>query len=1294
MFEHWCSVAGLVVASGLATATGAVDFPLEWNTTFRTDIPYEVELQPGKLGVPQDTAFEVRADGRKVQVSRFAGKMPGTVRLRFRVPEGTKRLDCANGGKADGNAALAASENVFDGALGSATGWSFPHGEVRTERGSLEFVLKSGASKAVYETGVPVGAAGKDVQFEIDVENGSELAVPNDIYIEQIAADGRMLAETANDPRWTSHLRPPGVRQRMVNPGHLHPDAARLRLVVALACSRSDWDAYGERLQPEQRVARLRIRDLALRVGTLLPFPRYADENFGEGVSGRAGDCALRLGGDRRNAVWYQTRSWASWARAGSRDAKASSLRDEKLLFFPSGAGTCEAWLRPDWSENEKQRIFLFSGKRHCSRYDVKAVDSAFDVSYVPFSKTLSFCRTDVRGRVYRGQTNFSLPSGRWFHLAATWEPGRQAKVWVDGESALTVDLAGFEPLDLKAAKYPSDEDVMEVYLGSESRRTRRSEGFSTRADWPFYSGLVDNWRVSTGARYDRPFKPSKDYSVDSDTRAFFGFDRSFAGTSGGGFGWIPLTFLSKSDRVDHRLRSSSGEIAYYPDEIAADVDPRLVLNADYYAELPTVADFRAARRPKERVFRVRPGAKMAFAVPKGAIADFVEMRNEGTEPVVYPFVVGKDEVDPRSFGDIRDSLFGSHKLSAHARADRLFQFVISASDYFMTHSAYFPFGGGDQCADVWFESLSVLNSYCGFECGPLNSIAKNLFACSGDLPATMTQGYAHTFEQVFYGGKNHVYDLSAQSFFPASDNETAAELGEIDDQPGVMARLSRSCDHFIRNGDRADGANGAPFMRKLGFTLYPGETFRAWWDNDGEGNDLLCSKLASGARMGIFSDYTDRVHADRKATRHPVYRVHRYFPHYGNAFFVFDGRPTADNPAFTDEGGRFTYRVRSPYPIVAAEYAATCADGSAAQVEISTDGGKSYRPFPSGFVRYEVRARYDYLLRIDAPMNRVKHLSLTTEVQHNARIFPGRVRPGKNEFVLKGRGESPLSVRFGWREPGDPIEVDGTMYSGVLPGAETALLICDPAKGPASFPIRGVSANASVRAVGRMAPNLKARIEKGRLEISAKRGIRGFGAIVVRDGAREKPFDILVCEGAKAIRADEFTPVKSAHPAPAGENLVQNALVLEKPGAKATAPCDLRAGRYAIFPLFRLQAGDRTRRFESRLGLELGGVTLFCGRAVNSACNYYKAMYGKDGGRANWKWDYPLRPDCSYYLEQMLVPDLAAADCLSVTYRDGAPAGGVELAAVLFVPDPDEDLHGELIRTLCGVNTQRARVR
>ena len=1285
-----------MICASLIGAMLAVSFPLEWNTTYDASVPYEVEIAPKKLGISGGGRYSVLADGQEIGASLLPGKFEGTVRLRFSVPQGTRKLACfaSNGPMQCG----AVADNIFAKAFESVDGWSFD-GEKSAKAGGIEFALKSGNGRVSYEADVPRECAGRDVQFEVEVENTGAFPSPSNIFIDQYDAEGRLLAETVNDHRWTSHLRPPHMKQRMVNPGRLHPKAKKVRFVATMSAPQLKWDEYGEPIKEgADTSARLRITRLSLRPGTLLPFPKYADCNFATGVSGRDGDCALRLGGENCNAVWYQTRSWASWAKSGARKGAETQLREEKLVFFPSGAGTCEAWFKPEWTAAQKAVVHLFSGKRHNSRVGVEVVtrEPVFDLTYAPASKGLRFSRIDVAGKKFEGRAKAEIPSGEWSHVAVTWMPGDAATVWVNGKSVLVVPLKGFAALDLAKAKFPDDEDMMELYLGSESRITRRKETMTPSEDAPLFSGLVDDWRVSTGVRYGGDFSPEKLFAVDGDTRTLFTFDRSYSGVSGGGFGWIPLTFYSTKDRVDHRLATNGKSIQYYPDEITADAEPLVVLDAQNYRRLPTAADFRAARKRQAKTFRARPGDTLEFIAAAGSVADCFEIANDGKEPLADPFVVGKGEVDARSWGDIRDSLFGDAMPSSRDRANRVFQLMLSASDYYMTHHAYFPFDGGDSCADVWFQSMSVLNSYCGFECGPLNAMAKNAFVCSGMLPATMTQGYAHTFDQVFYDGKNHVYDLSAQKFFPAFDNETAAELGEMDDQPGLKTRKYGRTDHFIRNGFRDDIADGAPFMRKLGFTLNPGERFRAWWDNDGEGNDLLCSWFASGEKCKkFFPDYTDRVHADRNTTRYPVYRSHRYFPHYGNAFFIFNDRPSENNPAFAKNGDGFAYHVRSPYPVVAAEYRAIKKDGKEARLEISTDRGKSYRPLPSGLVRYEVRARYDYWIRVCEPIADISRFFAKTEVQLNARVLPGRTKPGKNSFVFKGKGKE-AKVTFAWREPAGEIELGGALNYGTIPGAESSLVVLDPSQGSLELQVKGVSVKATAMPVGRGAENVSCVLSRGNLKVSAKAGAKGFFAFAVRDGGREKVFDLLVCEGAKVIRAEEFATEGDATTAKAGGDMVNGAVVFGKSGGKAKAKCVVKAGRYAVMPLFRAAAGNEGAHFSPRLKIDVGGRSLACGRPVNSACNFYKAMYGEEGGRANWKWDFPIDPKSSYYLEQMLVPELAESDGVTVSYAGSSSGHGeeVEVAAVLLVPDPDFDLHGDLIKTLCGLNTQRGRVR
>ena len=76
------SVLALLVPSGLAMA---LSFPLEWNETYDTTVPYEVEVIPAKIGLPEGQEFTVLADGNGISVARFSGKLEGSVRLRFSV---------------------------------------------------------------------------------------------------------------------------------------------------------------------------------------------------------------------------------------------------------------------------------------------------------------------------------------------------------------------------------------------------------------------------------------------------------------------------------------------------------------------------------------------------------------------------------------------------------------------------------------------------------------------------------------------------------------------------------------------------------------------------------------------------------------------------------------------------------------------------------------------------------------------------------------------------------------------------------------------------------------------------------------------------------------------------------------------------------------------------------------------------------------------------------------------------------------------------------------------------------
>ena len=82
------------------------------------------------------------------------------------------------------------------------------------------------------------------------------------------------------------------------------------------------------------------------------------------------------------------------------------------------------------------------------------------------------------------------------------------------------------------------------------------------------------------------------------------------------------------------------------------------------------------------------------------------------------------------------------------------------------------------------YDCLRQLAGYCGFECGPLNNLTMNLFLYVLGLPASMTSGNFHSFEQVFYNGKWNLFDLSAQTYFPSRRKDDAASLEEMEEDP------------------------------------------------------------------------------------------------------------------------------------------------------------------------------------------------------------------------------------------------------------------------------------------------------------------------------------------------------------------------------------------------------------------------------------------------------------------------------------------------------------------------------
>ena len=155
--------------------------------------------------------------------------------------------------------------------------------------------------------------------------------------------------------------------------------------------------------------------------------------------------------------------------------------------------------------------------------------------------------------------------------------------------------------------------------------------------------------------------------------------------------------------------------------------------------------------------------------------------------PLSAPFLRKPGEVDPRSYGNIAQSLDLSDCTTPHGKVRKAFDFMIRSTDYFTFQGAEFRKG---ENVPYTAESASLLaiNSYACFECGPLNTIASGIFINSLGCPAVLTFGNGHLFQQVWLNGKPRVFDLSAQQYFPSRDMDDAASLEELETDIYLLA--------------------------------------------------------------------------------------------------------------------------------------------------------------------------------------------------------------------------------------------------------------------------------------------------------------------------------------------------------------------------------------------------------------------------------------------------------------------------------------------------------------------------
>ena len=1287
-----CLTAFVLAASSLWS--DSVKFPLEWNRNYRTDLPYEVEINRSRLaeisGSAADCGFKVTAvSGNRrsdLAVELVKGQSAELAALRFTVPAGTEKLECEVSGKAE---VKTSGENLFAGAVDrkNISAWKTEGGvaAVPAEQGILLRNDRYDTRSASYTVDVPENCAGKPVKLEFDVISRTVLPWGNNNRIEQLDKDGKIIPEGAVRQEWISHMRPHNVLTQYRECGRIHPDAKKLRLVVRLRNGRKGAAIYGLDGLPVKNAgdakAALEIRHLSLRTAAVLPFPKFNDDFFAPGVSGNAGDFAIRLSQDTRYC--HNTASQAVWS-------DGEEVKDPEQLFFPVGeAGTVEFYVKPDkWDYAGKNYVCLIDAYNVIGRAGRSAVprrNTIFEICYNPKYKRLRLVLKDGKDKVFTKSVGADVPAEKWSHIAAQWS-GRGVQLFLNGKMILNDASYIFRKLDIANMEYTNGYIPMQVTLGTSTPKIRNAGNYS-RAKSPDYFGLFDLVRHSDVARYQGDFIPAKSFETDKNTRALLGFDRTFDGVSGGGLRFLNGAVRARMAMTDRFLEVNGSKKAYHLLKNLPHNDPSKVLDKVNYPVVPKTGDFHAARRREVKKFRMTANRSVEFELPDDVITDCVEIVNTDREKtLISPVVFNDDEADTRSYADIAASLKLDGK-SDRRKVEDLFRFVLARSDYFMTHQAYIP-GGNDYATIVENYSHVMLNGYCGFECGPLNNLASSLFTCSGKVPSRMIAAYAHAYEGVFFDGKTRVYDLSAQQFFPSWDNTNPAAQDEIDIEVGLMEREGKNPNHFMRLTTRnGKSINDPALMPKAGVKVKPAERMRIYSANNGIQNDLQCDRRVESC--AVKYDMTEKTGAITGKNR--MYRVDRFFPHAATGFLNLDCVPAQNRAAFCHIGkNSFCYRVSSSYPIVRGTYSAYDKDGKPVKMTFITNKGKVKRSFemtPDGKydLDYEVRARHELLFRIDAPISKVARFSAETQFTLNPRIFTGKLRKGKNLLTFKEVNGLSADVSITLRKAAGSIMVDGGVYSGAIPGFERQLFVIEPGK-TASFAIKGVSSAAKVTGFNGIA----AVISKGKLEVSANAGKNRFGELVINDGGAEKSLTFLICKGARLLTARDFRAGKGAETVKAGASRVQDCILLKDNGVCQAEFPALPAGKYAVWNLNRFESHIAFVGLAKRpLTMQLGnGKAVTSGSAINHASDLYKAQYGRPGERSRFKWDFPIDPATGYWAGLPYIMETEGFSkltfkCVEPNYK------GIEIAAVLIVPEPTVDLRNDMVKILCGLNCE-----
>ncbi|MCO8124223.1 metallophosphoesterase [Stieleria sp. TO1_6] len=183
-------------------------------------------------------------------------------------------------------------------------------------------------------------------------------------------------------------------------------------------------------------------------------------------------------------------RSATNHALLISDEASAVAIESDSFQL-PPGAFTLETWFKPQVAEDNDAII----AKTQTSEYAFFA-----DHGVVRFS-------VYVGGKYVSAVAQDALPENEWSHLAGVFD-GEQVALYINGKK-----------IDSKPARGKRKGNSLPLFLGADPD----GSGAPTRS----FAGQLDEFRLSSSARYSNDFEPQKRFEPDASTVLLHHFDRT-----------------------------------------------------------------------------------------------------------------------------------------------------------------------------------------------------------------------------------------------------------------------------------------------------------------------------------------------------------------------------------------------------------------------------------------------------------------------------------------------------------------------------------------------------------------------------------------------------------------------------------------------------------------------------------------------------------------------------------------------------------------------------------------------